>query len=131
MNPIDDPALFYPKFFKKYADRHSDEDGIGTLLYNTFMKTDSDIRRELLNKVVLSGGNMMCAGMKERLWKEMWSKIDPSIKLNRFIQKETDGAWSSWKGGIMLAGLSTFNELTIKKEEYEEVGPSIVTKKCF
>jgi actin, other eukaryote len=34
-------------------------------------------------------------------------------------------------GGSILASLSTFQTMWIKKEEYEEAGPTIVHRKCF
>jgi len=34
-------------------------------------------------------------------------------------------------GGSILASLSTFQTMWIKKEEYEEAGPTLVHRKCF
>merc|ERR1712020_173110 len=38
--------------------------------------------------------------------------------------------YSVWIGGSILASLSTFEEMWVRKEEYEESGPSIVHRKC-
>merc|ERR1712183_1064859 len=38
--------------------------------------------------------------------------------------------YSVWIGGSILSSLSTFEEMWIKKEEYDESGPSIVHRKC-
>merc|ERR1711953_679115 len=38
---------------------------------------------------------------------------------------------SAWIGGSILASLSTFQQMWISKQEYDESGPSIVHKKCF
>lgn len=37
---------------------------------------------------------------------------------------------SAWLGGSVLTNLSTFNEMWISKEEYDEAGASIVLRKC-
>ncbi len=39
--------------------------------------------------------------------------------------------YSVWIGGSILASLSTFQQMWISKDEYEEAGPSIVHRKCF
>ncbi len=39
--------------------------------------------------------------------------------------------YSVWIGGSILASLSTFQQMWISKEEYDESGPSIVHRKCF
>jgi len=38
--------------------------------------------------------------------------------------------YSVWIGGSILASLSTFEEMWVTKEEYDESGPSIVHRKC-
>lgn len=39
--------------------------------------------------------------------------------------------YSVWIGGSILASLSTFQQMWITKQEYDEAGPSIVHRKCF
>jgi actin-related protein len=39
--------------------------------------------------------------------------------------------YSVWYGGSILSALSTFQTMWITKAEYEDVGPSIVHRKCF
>ncbi len=39
--------------------------------------------------------------------------------------------YSVWIGGSILASLSTFQQMWISKEEYDEAGPRIVHRKCF
>ncbi|CAF4723531.1 unnamed protein product, partial [Rotaria sp. Silwood2] len=39
--------------------------------------------------------------------------------------------YSVWSGGSILASLSTFQQMWISKQEYDESGPSIVHRKCF
>ena len=37
----------------------------------------------------------------------------------------------AWIGGSILSSLSTFQQMWISKQEYDEAGPSIVHRKCF
>merc|ERR1711931_52784 len=39
--------------------------------------------------------------------------------------------YSVWIGGSILVSLSTFQQMWISKQEYDEAGPSIVHRKCF
>ena len=39
--------------------------------------------------------------------------------------------YSVWIGGSILASLSTFSGMWIARSEYDELGPSIVHRKCF
>merc|ERR1711872_1060333 len=39
--------------------------------------------------------------------------------------------YSCWIGGSILASLSTFQQMWISKQEYDESGPAIVHRKCF
>jgi len=39
--------------------------------------------------------------------------------------------YSVWIGGSILSSLSTFQQMWISKEEYDESGPAIVHRKCF
>jgi len=140
-------ALFRPELadFKNSDDEKSNYDffgsvqqsplleklGIQNILYNSYMKTCSSIRRDLLQNVVLSGGNAMLPGMKERLWNEMWSRVDPAINLGKFIKPTSSPVYASWVGGAVLSSLSSFQDMMITKSEYDENGPNIVHRKCF
>jgi actin-related protein len=39
--------------------------------------------------------------------------------------------YSVWIGGSILASLSTFQQMWISKQEYDESGATIVHRKCF
>ena len=41
------------------------------------------------------------------------------------------GCTQVWIGGSILSSLSTFQQMWISKQEYDESGPSIVHRKCF
>jgi actin-related protein len=103
--------------------------GIHTLTYDSIMKCDVDIRKELYNNVVLSGGTTMYTGIAERLHKELTALAPPTIKVK--VVAPPERKYSVWIGGSILSSLSTFQQMWISKEEYDESGPSIVHRKCF
>jgi len=104
-------------------------DGIADSTFQTIMKCDVDIRKDLYANIVLSGGTTMFAGISERMSKEITALAPASIKVK--IVAPPERKYSVWIGGSILASLSTFQSMWISKEEYDESGPSIVHRKCF
>ena len=70
----------------------------------------------------------MFEGLPERLLKEIKAKAINTEYVK--IVAEPDRKYCTWRGGSILGALSTFQNMSITKAEYEEHGPSIVHKKC-
>lgn len=104
-------------------------DGIADSTFQTIMKCDVDIRKDLYANIVLSGGSTMFPGISDRMLKEITALAPASIKVK--IVAPPERKYSVWIGGSILASLSTFQSMWISKEEYDESGPSIVHRKCF
>ncbi|KAG8848787.1 actin [Serendipita sp. 411] len=103
--------------------------GIHEELYNSIMGCDIDIRKDLYGNVVLSGGTTMYSGIADRLTKELTHLAPTSMKVR--VAAPPERKYSVWIGGSILASLSTFQNLWISKQEYDESGPGIVHRKCF
>jgi len=116
-------VLFQPSFIGKEAA------GIHETMFNTIMKCDVDIRKDLYANIVLSGGTTMYEGLAQRLEKEMISLAPSTMKIK--VVAPPERKYSVWIGGSILASLSTFQQMWISKQEYDESGPSIVHRKCF
>ncbi|KAL8597447.1 Actin-5C [Nucella lapillus] len=120
-------ALFQPAFLGRELA------GIHELLHNSIQKCDVDIRRDLHYNTVLSGGSTMypgqCVCLADRLTKELSALAPSSVKVKVIAPEERK--YSVWIGGSILATLSTFQQMWISKQEYDECGPAIVHKKCF
>ncbi len=80
-----------------------EQEGIHKLTFQSIMKCDVDIRKDLYGNVVMSGGTTMYQGIPERVQKEIKSLAPDSM---------------------------TIKLLHHLKEEYDESGPSIVHRKC-
>jgi actin-related protein len=116
-------VLFQPALIGKEAA------GIDQTMFQTIMKCDVDIRKDLYANIVMSGGSTMYEGLAERLTKEMVNLAPQTMKVKVIAPPERK--YSVWIGGSILASLSTFQQMWISKEEYDESGPSIVHRKCF
>ncbi|KAE9552027.1 hypothetical protein FO519_004752 [Halicephalobus sp. NKZ332] len=102
--------------------------GIHNTLYHSIMKCDADIRKDLYANIVHSGGTTMFPGFSNRMKKEILA-LETVYKINIIAPPERK--YSAWIGGSILASLSTFQQMWISKQEYEESGASIVHRKCF
>merc|ERR1712013_689164 len=116
-------ALFQPAFLGL------EQQGIHETTYNSIMKCDVDIRKDLYANTVLSGGTTMFAGIADRMTKELTQLAPSTMKIKIIAPPERK--YSVWIGGSILASLSTFQAMWISKQEYDESGPSIVHRKCF
>jgi len=103
--------------------------GIHSTLQETVMKCDIDVRKDLYNNIVLSGGSTMFPGLDDRLNKEMVALAPTTMKIR--VVAPPERKYSVWIGGSILSSLSTFQSMWITREEYNDAGPGIVHRKCF
>jgi len=115
-------VLFQPNMVGK------EEDGVHKLTFSSIMKCDVDIRKDLYANTVMSGGTTMFTGIADRVSKEMTTLAPASMTIK--IVAPPERKYSVWIGGSILASLSTFEDMWVTKDEYDESGPSIVHRKC-
>merc|ERR1712008_253171 len=104
-------------------------DGIADTTFQSIIKCDVDIRKDLYANVVLSGGTTMFAGIGERMTKELTALAPSTMKIK--VVAPPERKYSVWIEGSILSSLSTFQQMWISKGEYDESGPTIVHRKCF
>ncbi|KAL9979494.1 hypothetical protein ACROYT_G017168 [Oculina patagonica] len=105
--------------------------GIHESIYNCIRKCDVDIRKDLLENILLSGGSTMLPGLGERLHKEITTLVNPRDPGRVRVISPDDRKHAVWSGSAVLAGLSTFPQMCISMQEYDEMGPEIVHRKCY
>lgn len=99
------------------------------LVYNTIQSTEIDLRKDLYENITLSGGTTMFPGLQERLSNELGKLVSQNMKVKVIAPPERK--FGVWIGGSVLSSLATFQSSWISQEEYAEIGPSIVHRKCF
>lgn len=115
--------------------------GVAELTALSLSKTDLDLRPTLYSSIILSGGNTLLRGFGDRLLDELkhqqhhmtsvWtSKTEYETKMKVKIFAPPERQFSTWVGGSILAGLSTFKKMWITAKEYQE-DPEIIHKKCI
>eukprot|EP01084_Bolivina_argentea_P311503 539210_1 len=135
-------------------------DGIPKLIYDSIHRCDDDIKNDLFGNIIFGGGNTMFKGFQQRLVKEINSLVSRKTLIDGFVRRyylnnnkkslykdivalmnkytsfqpkinaPSNREYSAWIGGSLLSALSTFQEMWIRTDEYDEVGPSIVHRKC-
>ena len=116
-------VLFQPALIGK------ESSGIHDTTFQSIMKCDVDIRKDLYANVVLSGGTTMFPGIGERMTKELTALAPSTMKIK--VVAPPERKYSVWIGGSILSSLSTFQQMWISKQDYDESGPTIVHRKCF
>lgn len=116
-------ALFKPSLLGKEAP------GIHEQVTEAILKCDIDVRRDLFNNIVLSGGTTMLQGLGKRVQREILPLAPPSVKVRVLFPE--DRKHSVFIGGSMLSDLETFYALCVSQQEYSHSGAAIMHKKCF
>ena len=98
-------VLFQPAFIGMEAP------GIHETTYNSIMKCDVDIRKDLYGNIVLSGGTTMFPGIADRMSKEITALAPSSMKIK--VVAPPERKYSVWIGGSILASLSTFQQVKL------------------
>lgn len=116
-------ALFKPELVGREVS------GIHVTTFESVMKTDIDIRKDLYNNIVMSGGSTMFPNIADRINDELVKLAPKNVKIKVVAPPERQ--YSVWIGGSILASLATFQQMWVSQAEYEEMGPSIVHRKCL
>lgn len=113
--------------------------GIHELTALAISKTDLDLRPTLYQNILLSGGTTLLRGFGDRLISELktasyansgpWSN-KPNNRMKIKIYAPPERKYSTWIGGSILAGLSTFRKMWVTAQEFAD-DPDIVHKKCM
>ncbi|XP_018588221.1 actin, cytoplasmic type 5-like [Scleropages formosus] len=104
-------------------------EGIHENTFQSINKCKSEIREILSKNIVLSGGSTTFPGFADRMQKEITELAPRAMKIKVIAPPERKSL--VWTGGSILASLSTFQQMWISKQEYNESGPSIVHRKCI
>lgn len=105
----------------------NDSPGIHMITYDSIMRCDSELRRELFGCIVLSGGTTMFEGFESRLERELVYLAPATTKIK--IVAQPDRKYAAWIGGSWLASQPSMR--WISRADYSQGGVSIVHRKCI
>ena len=104
--------------------------GIHEICYNSIMKCDANIHRNLYANIMLCGGNTKYPGFADRVKKEITALAPPAMSIHVWVRSHSDHC-PAWIGGSILASLSTFEAMCFTKQEYDEFGPAAIHSKLL
>jgi centractin len=79
------------------------------IVVDSINRTDLDLRKDLYSNIVLSGGSTLTKGFGDRLLHEVQKLAVKDMRIKIFAPPERK--YSTWIGGSILAGLSTFRKV--------------------
>jgi centractin len=85
--------------------------GIHQIVVDAINRTDLDLRKNLFGNIVLSGGSTLTKGFGDRLLSEVQRLAVKDMRIKIFAPPERK--YSTWIGGSILAGLSTFRKVSL------------------
>lgn len=125
INPEVDPA-----YFQTHGADDEFNISIPAAIGSSLESTHVGLRKELVQNIVLVGGNSLLKGISERLTNELTKTLPSALKPRFLVPGPPERLNSTFLGGSVLASLGSFQQLWVSRKEYEEYGPSAITKRC-
>ncbi|RKF63958.1 Actin-like protein [Erysiphe neolycopersici] len=100
--------------------------GVHQIVVDAINRTDLDLRKSLFTNIVLSGGSTLTKGFGDRLLQELQRLAVKDMRIKIFAPPERK--YSTWIGGSILAGLSTFRKMWVSIDDWHE-NPDIIHTK--
>merc|ERR1712000_38262 len=98
---------------------------------------DLDLRQDLVRSLVVAGGTSMLPGLAPRLRSELGSLLSnaaPELARQVDICVDSQRRYAAWIGGSMFASLSTFDQVSISRAEFDDGKAdvrSLIARKTF
>lgn len=106
----------------------SESSGLPQMAADAINRADLDLRGALYESVVLSGGSTLYRGFGDRLLQELKQTAAVNTKIKVYAPPERK--YSTWIGGSILAGLSTFKKMWVSVDDWHE-NPGLIHTRCM
>jgi len=103
--------------------------GLHKAVVNVVKRCNLSITNALFASVVVAGGSSMFPRFDARLQQELAAIVPDTIETK--VVASAERKYAAWIGGSMLSSLSTYNNILISKQDYEEHGARIAHRKCL
>ncbi|MFX1250287.1 MAG: actin, cytoplasmic 2 [Promethearchaeota archaeon] len=100
-----------------------EEDPLHICIKKSIQKCEINMRKELYQNIVLTGGSSLFPGLKERLHKELTKMLPEATKVRIIASPERK--LSAWLGGSMLASQRFFSKFWVWRADYQEHGSAV------
>ncbi|KAM8927115.1 actin-related protein T2-like [Pelodytes ibericus] len=103
--------------------------GIHRMISKSVLKCDHSIQKRLYENIVLTGGSTLFLGFVKRIMKEIEEQVPSCIDLR--LAAPPDRKFSIWTGGSIITSLSSFSQMWVTSNDYRELGPAVVHRRCI
>ncbi|XP_039091277.1 actin-85C-like [Hyaena hyaena] len=103
--------------------------GIHMKAFQSISSCSRDFWKVLFSHIILSGGTCSCPGLRFRMQRELSSLVSPSISVK--VSTCPYSTYSAWMGGSILCSLSTFKDMWVTSQEYQDIGSSVISRRSF
>ena len=97
------------------------------MIINSINKVDINIKNKLYETIILSGGNTKFKRIEEKMKMNLMNLVPRGVEIKLRTQEEPE--LNCWKGGNIVASLSSFNKILVDKKQWEEFGKNIIHNK--
>jgi actin-related protein len=92
-------------------------------IYDCMERCEYDMKRKLSQNILVCGGSSQTSNLLNRIKHDYNMFLPSSLQsFEKEIVQETNVPFSAWIGGSILGSISTFQNLKIKKTEFDEAG---------
>ncbi|XP_063001409.1 uncharacterized protein LOC134411503 isoform X2 [Elgaria multicarinata webbii] len=126
---IDDQLFRAPESLFSPTDAGVTAPGIHQMILNSISKCDDSIHQNIWRNVIMAGGSTLFPGLSERLLKELQALAPSGMPAK--VEAPGDRMHSVWIGASVLTSLASFRDMWVTRQEYKEVGSTVLQKKCF
>lgn len=102
--------------------------GVQNMVVDSISMTDIDIRKDLFQNVVLTGGNSCFKGFTERLQRQIPEIAPQNVRVK--VINAAERQFTPWVGGSILSSLGSFQQMWMSRQEFEEHGAIMIERKC-
>ena len=102
--------------------------GVHQMIVESISKSDIDIRRDLFQNIILSGGTCNFTGFQKRMEKQLPEVSPQNVRVK--VLGSFDRRFQPWVGGSILSSLGSFQQMWMSRQEYEEHGAIMIERKC-
>jgi actin-related protein len=96
------------------------ETNIPSICKQAIETVDFDFQQDLVRSLVVTGGTSMLPGLQQRLASDLQAILNTDLARQMEVVADSQRKHAAWIGGSMLSSLSTFQQLAMTRQEYED-----------
>ena len=105
------PEILFNPLLKEY-----EYPGLHEIIFESINKTNINLKKNLYNYILLSGGNMRMKGMKERIHKELKKLAPKNIKVRLHTPNNPENL--AWIGANIISSMQTSKDMWLTKNKF-------------